>query len=99
MTTPALDIQHDTARGRFFVNVDGLQCEADYQLDGSRVIFTHTGVPPQLEGRGIAAALVKRALAWAGEQQLQVVPACSYVRVYLTRHPEYAALTAERKPG
>ncbi|MBT9501882.1 MAG: DUF924 family protein [Burkholderiaceae bacterium] len=86
-------VEHQPARGRFVTVVDGLECEAEYQLDGPRVVFTHTGVPSRLEGRGIAAALVKRALEWAQAEHLQVVPACSYVRVYLQRHPEFQELT------
>ena len=96
MTTPTLDIQHDTARSRFFAVVDGLQCVVDYQLEGARMSVNHTRVPAQLEGRGIAAALVKQTLEWAQSQNLQVVPVCSYVSAYLQRHPEYQSLTAQR---
>ena len=99
MTTPTLDIQHDTARSRFFAVVDGLQCEVDYQLTGTRMSVNHTRVPAQLEGRGIAAALVKHTLEWARSQDLQVVPVCSYVIAYLQRHPEYQSLTAPRMAG
>lgn len=91
-----LSIQHQAERGRFVALVEGLECEVEYQLAGARVVFTHTGVPPRLEGRGIAAALVQRALEWARAEHLQVVPACSYVRVYLQRHPEYQELTLAR---
>jgi len=89
----SVSIEHQPARGRFVTVVDGLECEVEYQRDGPRVVFTHTGVPSRLEGRGIAAALVRRALEWARAEHLQVVPACSYVRVYLQRHPEYQELT------
>lgn len=90
----ALHIVHQPEIGRFGVVVDGLQCEADYQLDGSTVRMTHTGVPRLLEGRGIAAALVKTALSWAREQGYKVEPMCSYVRVYIRRHPEWQDLVA-----
>ena len=99
MTTPTLDIQHDAANSRFFTVVDGLQCEVDYQLAGTRMSVNHTRVPVQLEGRGIAAAMVKQMLEWAKSQDLQVVPVCSYVSAYLQRHPEYQSLTAQRKAG
>ncbi len=93
MTTP-LNIVHRPDIGRFETHVDGLQCEVDYRLDGQIMQMTHTGVPPQLEGRGIAAALVKEALTWARIQGLRVVPICSYVRVYITRHPQWSDLLA-----
>ena len=90
--TDPLNIVHRPNIGRFETHVDGLQCEADYQLDGQVVRMTHTGVPSQLEGRGIAAALVKTALSWARAQGYKVDPLCSYVRVYIKRHPEWQDL-------
>ena len=57
----------------------------DYQLQPGRVVFTHTGVPPALQGQGLAAQLVTAGLAWAREQGLKVVPACSYVAAFLQR--------------
>lgn len=89
-----LNIVHKPEIGRFEAIVDGLRCEADYLLDGHIVRMTHTGVPAQLEGRGIAAALVKAALTWARAQGHQVDPICSYVRVYIKRHPEWQDLVA-----
>lgn len=93
-TSSNLNIVHKPEIGRFEAIVDGLRCEADYLLDGHIVRMTHTGVPAQLEGRGIAAALVKAALTWARAQGHQVDPICSYVRVYIKRHPEWQDLVA-----
>ena len=88
----SLDIVHKPEIGRFETTINGLRSEADYQLDGQVVHMTHTGVPPQLEGRGIAAALVKAALTWARQQCYKVNPLCSYVRLYIRRHPEWQDL-------
>lgn len=86
---PDIDIQHHPDQGRFEAFVEGLRCELDYHLSPGIMHITHTGVPRPLEGRGIAAALVQRALTWAREQRLKVDPACSYAAVYLRRHPEW----------
>jgi predicted GNAT family acetyltransferase len=65
----------------------------EYRLKGAdQLILTHTGVPHQLEGKGVAAHLVRAALEHARRQQLRVVPLCSFVRAYLRRHPEFADL-------
>ncbi len=87
-------ITHDTARRRFEATVDGQLCVADYQLRGNVVWMTHTGVPPAVGGRGIAAELVRVALAWAAENGYKVEPSCSYVEVYMRRHPETQKLLA-----
>ena len=59
-----------------------------YRRQGEVLLFTHTEVPLALEGRGIAAALVKAALDWARAEGLRVRPLCSYVATYMRRHPE-----------
>jgi predicted GNAT family acetyltransferase len=68
----------------------------DYELAPGerpeRVVFTHTGVPAAYQGQGLAARLVEAGLAWAQEQGLKVVPACSYVAVYIERHPKWRSL-------
>jgi predicted GNAT family acetyltransferase len=74
--------------------VDGQRCVADYRRSGNTILMTHTVVPPALEGRGIAAALVHAALSWAQAEGLKVDPVCSYVRVYMKRHPEWQSLHA-----
>jgi uncharacterized protein len=81
-------VLHNAAQRRFECTVDGQLCVADYRLSSAVITLTHTGVPPALEGRGIAAALVVAALAHARAQGLKVNPLCSYVRLYMQRHPE-----------
>ena len=87
-------VTHDTARHRFEATVDGHVCVADYQLRGTVMWMTHTGVPPAVGDRGIAAELVRMALAWAEEKGYTVEPSCSYVEVYMRRHPETQKLLA-----
>ncbi len=95
--TTALDIRHLPERGRFEAVVEGLTCEVDYHLQGQVMAITHTGVPRPLEGRGLAAALVQHALSWARANGYQVRPVCSYVAVYLRRHPEWQDLSADQR--
>ena len=87
-------IDHLIERGRFQVVVGGATCVADYQLQGGAMLITHTEVPPRLQGRGIAAALVQAALAHAREHGLKVSPLCSYARAYMQRHPDTLELLA-----
>ena len=87
-------IDHLIERGRFQVVVEGATCVADYRLQGGVMHITHTEVPPRLQGRGIAAALVQAALAHAREHGLKVSPLCSYARAYMQRHPDTLELLA-----
>jgi len=88
MTDALPEIRHNAAARRFETTVDGALARADYQLGGGVMRMYHTEVPPALEGRGIAGALVKAALAHARAEGLKVEPACGYVRAYMKRHPE-----------
>jgi hypothetical protein len=90
-----ITIEHDVARQRFETTVDGQLCVADYELRGNVMWMTHTGVPAAVGGRGIAAELVRVALAWAEQQGFKVQPACSYVALYMRRHPQTQHLLAD----
>ena len=79
---------HNASASRFETRVDGQLCVADYRLAGKAMSMTHTYVPPALEGRGIAAALVAAALAHARREGWRVRPLCSYVARYMQRHAE-----------
>lgn len=89
-----LPIEHLPEHGRFQAIVEGQTCVADYRLADGVMTITHTEVPPALEGRGIAGALVQALLDHARAEGLKVSPLCSYARTYMRRHPESAALLA-----
>lgn len=87
-------IRNETA-SRFEATVEDHLCIADYRLQGRVLVMPHTVVPPALQGRGIAAELVRVALAWARAEGLKVEPLCSYVALYMRRHPETQDLLAQ----
>lgn len=102
MTSATLDpvttlaVSHNAEHRRFTAVVDGLACVVDYRRQAQLVTFMHTEVPRALQGRGIAAELVRQALAWAAAEGVQVIPACSYISVYMRRHPQTRSLLACR---
>jgi hypothetical protein len=87
-------VTHNESRQRFEATVEGHLCECDYQLRGDVMWMTHTGVPTAVGGRGVAAELVRVALTWAEAKGFKVVPSCSYVDVYMRRHPQTQKLRA-----
>ena len=90
------DIRHNEAESRFETTVEGKTAFAAYDLEEpDRIVFTHTIVPEELSGRGIANALVKQGLEHAKEKQLTVVPQCGFVAAFVKRHEaEYGELLA-----
>lgn len=92
---PELIIHHNIAQQRIETTVEGMLSKIDYQLDGDRIYYYHTEVPPELEGQGIASSMAKFALEYAREQGLGVVPLCPFVEAYIRRYPQYKPLVAE----
>lgn len=79
-------VQHVAQAGRFQAVVDGTTAFLTYQRSGSTVAMTHTIVPPEIGGRGIAGELTRTAVEWARAEGLTIDPQCSYVRAWLTRN-------------
>jgi predicted GNAT family acetyltransferase len=84
---------------RFEVTIDGHTAELVYRLDGDRLVLLHTGVPDELEGRGIGGRLVSAAVDEAEARQHTLVPECSFARSWLERHPDAAAKVTVEAPG
>jgi len=85
-------VTNNKAASRFETDVDGLLAVAEYKVNNNVITFTHTEVPRELEGRGVARRLIKTALDHARSEKLQVVPLCQFVASYIKRHPEYEEL-------
>lgn len=98
MSSP-ITVMHNVQQERFEVQQDGHLAELDYRRAGNQIIFTHTGVPDELEGRGIGSALLKTGLTYARENGLEVVPLCPFVRGYIERKPEYQDLVSKASSG
>jgi len=81
-------IDHDTGAQRFSTIVDGQLAVLDYQLSNRVMTITHTGVPPPIAGRGIAAELMHAAVAAASGAGWTINPVCSYAAAFMRRHPD-----------
>ena len=90
-----IEVRDNTDESRFEAALDGTPLGfAYYRLQPGRVVFTHTEVLPEAEGKGVASTLVRWALDDVRRRGLQIVPRCPFVAAYLKRHPEYADLVA-----
>ena len=74
---------------------------SEYETEPGRVVFTHTVIKPEFEGRGIGSRLARHVLDDARDRGLRITPVCPFIRAYLERHPEYDAIVdypPERQP-
>jgi predicted GNAT family acetyltransferase len=79
-------ISHDQSARRFTTEVDGFRGELDYIVAGRVMTITHTRVPREIGGRGVAAGLMSAALQVAAEHDWSIDPACSYAAAYMRKH-------------
>lgn len=82
------NISHQAEQKLFKTEVEGRTAFVEYRLVGNSLDIIHTIVPKSLEGRGIAAALVKTAYDFALRNGLKPKATCSYAVKWLERHPE-----------
>lgn len=88
-----LDIVHNTAANRFEVQLGEKLGMIEYMQHGKNIIFTHTEVPVEYEGMGVANRIAYVALEYAQAEGLKVQPLCPFVSAYIRKHPEYQPIT------
>ena len=79
-------INHDPGQKRFTTVVDGYTAYVEYSLQDGVLDIIHTIVPRPVGGRGIAAALVKKAYEYASEHGLERAGTCPYAARWMERH-------------
>ena len=102
MDKTAVTITHETHvnGGRYVAHVEGethtghLDWEPTHLRDVR--VATHTIVPPEIGGRGVAARLVERLIEDARMQGFRVVPQCWYVAKKFDENPAWSDLRADR---
>jgi predicted GNAT family acetyltransferase len=83
----------DPERQRYEALVDGESIGySEYETEPGRVVFTHTVVRPEYEGRGIGSSLARFAVDDVRARGLRITPVCPFIRAYLRRHPEYDSI-------
>lgn len=87
-----MDIRHDPDGQRFHTMVDGHEAEVSYELEDGMMLITHTGVPTDIGGRGIAGELNRAAFEHARREGLRVRPLCAYAAAWVKRNADYADL-------
>ena len=90
-----MEVTHDIDKQKFYMVVDGLESHLEYSRMSSVLNLNHTYVPNELRGKRIAGKIVKAALTYAEENNLKIIPSCSYVADYIQRHKVYEFLVAD----
>jgi len=92
------NVTHNLETHRFEIMADGHIAMLEYVPRGNVVVFTHTFVPPAIEGRGLGSRLVEAGLNYARDNGLRVKSFCWFVSKYVRLHPEYQDLLHKTQP-
>lgn len=88
-----MDIQQkdDGKKGMFFIEQDGaILAEMTYVWVGTdRIIIDHTEVSPLLSGKGAGKQMVTKAVAFAREKQIKIVPLCPFAKSVFDKVEEF----------
>ena len=84
-----MQIHHDTANQEFTAGSGDGQAELAYSLpDAGTIDFSHTFVPEDERGQGIADELARAGLAYARQQHLKVRTSCEFMNAFVQKHKE-----------
>lgn len=87
VTDNATDHRHE-------LPIDGELVLAAYERRGETLVFTQTGVPAALEGKGAGSRLITGALQDVRKKGETIIAKCGFVSTYFERHPEQQDLMA-----
>lgn len=68
-----------------------------YQLSGNIMVYTHTEVDAEYEGRGVGSTLARVVMDDARSKGRTVVPLCPFLADWLEKHPEYNDIVARSR--
>lgn len=88
----SIEIHENEKRRRFEAEVGEYTAVMYRYYSDDSLVITHTLVPDELSGQGLAGHMTRTVLDGARGRGLSVVPICPYVAAYIRRHPEYQDL-------
>jgi uncharacterized protein len=90
---PEIHVSDSPERKRYEAHVGGsLAGWAEYTPTDEMLVFTHTEVLADFEGRGVGSALARYALDDVRCRGLRALAVCPFILDWIRRHPKYADL-------
>ncbi|MEO5777268.1 MAG: GNAT family N-acetyltransferase [Flavobacterium sp.] len=81
----------DGNKGFFHIDIDGKQeAKMTYVFAGEKqIIIDHTEVNPGNEGKGLGKQMVKKAVEYARENNIKIIPLCPFAKSVFDKVPEF----------
>jgi len=81
-------VENNEELSRFELKIGDHIAYSEYMNRPSMIVFTHTEVPVELEGKGVGSKLARESLEYAQNIEKVVMPLCPFIKGYLLRHKE-----------
>ena len=78
-------------KGAFYIEIEGIQ-EAMMTFvyaDEDKIIIDHTEVNPGNEGKGFGKKMVTKAVEFAREKGIKILPLCPFAKSVFDKTPEF----------
>ncbi len=86
-------VRDEPDRQRYALVLDGETAGfIEYRLSGDLIVFRHTVIGDEYEGRGLGSRLATLPHDDVPPPRLRVVPRCPFIAAYIESHPLYADL-------
>ncbi len=89
-----VEVKHDKDNERFVAEIEGHEAYLSYDLFADKINFSFVYTPRELRSKGVAKIIVEHAFNYAKENNLKVIPTCSYVRAFVERYDSYKGFLA-----
>ena len=88
--TPTITMLTDNKRGAFELHLnDQIVAKMTFVYAGrTKFIIDHTEVNHEYNGNGYGKLLIQKAIAFAKEKDLKIMPLCPFAKAYFDKHPE-----------
>jgi hypothetical protein len=85
------EVRDNIGQHRFELPIKGeAMAVAYYKIEDGRVVLTHTEVPAEFSGQGIASRLARGIFELLRRSARKAILKCPFMGEYFARHPEYA---------
>ena len=85
------EVRENTALHRFELPISGdAVAAAYYSIEDGRLVLTHTEVPAEFSGLGIATRLAQGTFELLRKSGRKAVLKCPFMGNFFAKHPEYA---------
>jgi predicted GNAT family acetyltransferase len=86
-----VQLEINDKNGYFHIDIEGKQeAKMTFVFAGDdKIIIDHTEVNPGNEGKGFGKKMVTKAVEWARENDIKIVPLCPFAKSVFDKVPEF----------